>query len=93
MDVRTVTHIGKESNRLEEGQAGAPARDDALNKYDDSEELVIRTVTLPRLRALGVREVARRTGHRLGAVHAVLSGRSIARPAARERYTRAAAGA
>jgi hypothetical protein len=89
---RTVTHIGKEANSLEESQAGLIAHQrEVLNAYDDTEELVFRNVVLPALRTLGVREVARRTGHSLGAVHAVLSGKSTPRATARARYASAAA--
>jgi len=38
--VRTITHIGKEANQLEDVQAGLHARqDDVLNAYDDTEQL------------------------------------------------------
>jgi len=83
---RTITHIGKEANQLEDVQAGIHARqDDVLNAYDDTEQLRFEAA-LPQLRDLGPREVARRTGHSLGAVHAVLMGTSRPRPAARLRY-------
>ena len=37
---RTITHIGKEANQLEDVQAGLHARqDDVLNAYDDTEQL------------------------------------------------------
>ena len=81
---RTITHIGKEANQLEDVQSGLHARqDDVLNAYDDTEELRFEAA-LPQLRELGPREVARRTGHSIGAVHAVLVGTS--RPRARGRY-------
>src|SRR5664280_1482293 len=45
---------------------------------------------LPILRKLGVREVARRTGHSTGAVHAVLQGDATPRTIALDRYCRVA---
>jgi len=86
---RTITHIGKEANQLEDVQAGLHARqDDVLNAYDDTEQLRFEAA-LPRLRELGPREIARRTGHSLGAIHAVLADKSQPRQAARARYIRA----
>ena len=86
----TITHIGKEANSLDEAQAGLHTRqDDILNTYDDTEQIRFEQA-LPRLRELGPREVARRTGHSVGAVHAVLAGRSQPRPDARTRYISAA---
>lgn len=81
-----MTHIGKESNRLDEQQTGVLAHDEALNAYDNTEEIAFRTVVLPTLRALGVREVARRTGLSLAGVHAVLSRGATPRQAARNLY-------
>jgi len=86
----TITHIGKEANNLDTVQAGLHAnQDDVLNTYDDTGQQRFENA-LPQLRALGPREVARRTGHSIGAVHAVLAGRSQPRPAARTRYINAA---
>lgn len=82
---------GKEAKSLEDVQVGLyNHQDDVLNTYDDTDQLRFETA-LPELRALGPREVARRTGHSLGSVHAVLAGRSQPRPAARARYIQAAA--
>jgi hypothetical protein len=89
--VRTINHIGKEANRLEEAQAGLLQRtNEVLSVYDDGDLIALRDWALPILRKLGVREVARRTGHSLGAVHAVLQRRAIPRPAALRRYLDAA---
>ena len=84
---RTVSHVGKEANQLEAAQRGLiDAR--ALTDAYDKQRRHFENATLPVLRALGVREVARRTGHSLGAVSAVLAQHSYPRPAARERYQR-----
>jgi len=86
VSARTITHIGKEANQLEDVQAGLHARqDDVLSAYDDTQRLRFEAA-LPQLRELGPREVARRTGHSLGAVHAVLAGKSQPRSAARDHY-------
>jgi hypothetical protein len=87
---RTTTHIGKEANHLEETRSGlASLQHEAVNAYDDTELLQFADVVVPRLRDLPVREVARRTGYSPAAVHAVMRGRSIPRPAARDQYRRA----
>lgn len=57
-----------------------------LNSYDDLDQLALQEWALPILRELGVREVARRTGHSLGAVHAVLAETASPRPEAAHRY-------
>ena len=68
---RTIVHIGKEANRLEEAQAGLLQRIEeslALRRFD------------PRTAGVGAPDPAqtrrprgrKRTGHSLGAVHAVL---------------------
>ena len=41
---------------------------------DEGDQLIFDAEVLPALRKLGVREVARRTGLSVGAVHAVLAG-------------------
>jgi hypothetical protein len=48
--------------------------------------LHIQQIVLPRLRQLGVREVAGRTGLSLVAVSAVLAGEAEARASSRARY-------
>ncbi len=84
---RTIVHIGKEANRLEEAQAGLLQRfEEILSAYDDVDPVALREWALPILRKLGVREVARRTGHSLGAAHAVLAGRSTPGEAALRTY-------
>lgn len=82
-----VTHIGKESNRLEDAQAGLLDNENqTLNRYDDANLSILRDLAVPILRDLGVRETARRTRHGLGAVSEVLNGRSTPRPKALRRY-------
>lgn len=75
----SITHIGKETNRLEDVHAGLvqdPA--EVMSHYDDSLYERFRLHALPTLNRLGVRETARRTGHSLGAVSAALN--ATARP-------------
>ena len=75
--VRSISHIGKEANQLEDVQTQLIAeQDEILNQYDDPDQHYYQTVALPILRQLGPREVARRTGHSLGAVHAALAGKT-----------------
>jgi hypothetical protein len=89
--IQTITHIGKESNRLEDRQAGLlDGVDEFLNHYDDFYTSVFGPMVVPILRGLGVRETARRTGHSVGAVSAALSGRSRPRAAQLQRYVDAA---
>ncbi len=84
---RTITHIGKETNRLEEAQAGLLQRsDEIISAYDDANEVALRGWALPILRKLGVREVSRQTGHSLGAVHTILRGGAKPRSDALARY-------
>ena len=80
-------HIGKESNRLEEAQAGLlDDTDEPLNRYDQHDLIVFRELAIPILRHLGVRETARRTNLGFGSVSATLSGRSVPRHNAIARY-------
>jgi hypothetical protein len=86
VDVRAVAHIGKEANRLDEVQAGlVQGSEEFINAYDDVDYRVFQDWALPSLRQLGAREIARRTGHSVGAVHGVLRG-AIPRPEALHRY-------
>jgi hypothetical protein len=79
---RAIAHIGKEANRLEEAQAGLCQRaDEVACTYDDVDLLALRDWGLPLLRNLGVREVARRTGHSVAGVHGVFTGASPRRAA------------
>jgi hypothetical protein len=80
--LKTVTHIGKESNRLEDVQAGlVEGIEEAITEYDDLYRRVFTPLVVPLLRQVGVRATARKTGVSLGAVSAALSGRSRPRSA------------
>lgn len=84
---RTIAHIGKEANRLEEAHAGLiQNQSEVLGRYDDPDQQAFKDWALPVLQSLGPREVGRRTGHSLGAVHAALSGKSAPRREALRRY-------
>jgi hypothetical protein len=88
-----VRHIGKESNRLEEAQAGLlDDTDEPLDRYDQQDLTVFRELAIPILRHLGIRETARRAGLGLGSVSAALSGRSVPRATAISRYLAVASG-
>jgi hypothetical protein len=89
---RTVTHIGKKANRLEEAQAGLIQQGaEIVASYGNPDQDAVGGWTLPVPRAIGVREVARRTGHSVGAVQAVLAGDPMPRRAALSRYLSLAA--
>lgn len=83
---RTISHIGKESNRLEDAHAGLIEDvDEVVNTYDGYFDRVFEPLVLPVLRELGVRETARRTGHSVAAVSRVLTTkRAPARPHRRQ---------
>lgn len=89
--MRTVTHVGKEANSLEDLQAGL-VQDvgDVLNEYDDLYSRVFVPLVLPVLPRLGVRETARRTGTSPAAVSRALSGRSRPRSEQVDRYVKTA---
>src|SRR5437870_4484518 len=75
--MRTIAHIGKESNRLEDVQVGlVEDLAEVLGEYNDFYTGVFVPLVLPVPRQLGVRETARRTRHSVVAVSAALSGRS-----------------
>jgi hypothetical protein len=83
----SITHIGKETNRLDDIQAGLVTDpDEAVARFDDTLYERFRLHALPKLREVGVRETARRTGHSLGAVSAALSGKSRPRHSQLYRY-------
>ena len=74
------------------GHRGGPGRGlgEVQSEYDDYYSREFVPLVLPKLRRLGVREVARRTGHSLGVVSAALAGKSRPRPNALHRYAKAA---
>ena len=82
-----IVPIGKESNRLEDLQAGLiDDTDQPLNRYGPRDLIVLRELAIPILRHLGVRETARQTGLGVGTVSAALNGSSTPRPKALRRY-------
>lgn len=77
--IGSVTHIGKEANRLEDVEAGLiHDREEITTEYGDSKR-ELRTVLLPALRAIGVREVARRTGLARSSIRRILHRGQIPR--------------
>jgi hypothetical protein len=81
--VEGVRHVGKESNRLEDVQAGQMQDvDEVTSSYDDYYTAVFLPIVVPKLRQLGIRETSRRTRISVGAVSAALAGK--ARPHARQ---------
>lgn len=82
-----LTHVGKESNRLEDLQNGLiEDPTEVANDYDDFYTAVFKPLVVPLLSALGVRETGRRTGQSIGAVSAVLRGRARPRSASVAAY-------
>jgi hypothetical protein len=85
--MRTIAHIGKESNRLEDIEVGlVEDLAEVQSEYDDYYQRVFVPLVLPVLQKLGVRETARRSGHSLGAVSAALARRSKPRRSSLESY-------
>lgn len=75
------SHIGKESNRLEDVQVGLVQDvDDVITEYGISSRNFFMQYAVPVLREIGVREVARRIGASPSAVSAALGGRAVPRP-------------
>lgn len=90
--LRTLTHVGKESNSLEDAQTGlVEDLGEVVNEYDSYYSRVFVPYVIPVLLELGVRETARRTGHSVGAVSGVVRGTSRPRTAQSRRYLEAAA--
>jgi hypothetical protein len=82
-----IRHIGKESNRLEDVEAGLLQDvDEIANSYDDFYATVFLPSVVPRLRQLGIRETSRRTGISGDPVSAALSGKAKPRPRQLMRY-------
>jgi hypothetical protein len=90
--VRTITHIGKESNQLEDIEVGlVEDLEEVQSEYDDYYTQIFVPLVLPALKELGVRETARRTGLAVGAVSAVMSEKSRPRTRSMEAYEEVAA--
>lgn len=80
--MRTIAHIGKESNQLEDIEVGlVEDLEEVQSEYGDYYSRVFIPLVVPVLRMLGVRATARRTGFAVGAVSAALGGK--ARPRVR----------
>jgi hypothetical protein len=78
----TLSHIGKESNQLEDVQARlVEGLDEVVNEYDDFYARVFLPLALPTLQHLGVRETARRAGLAPATVSVALRQGSRPRPA------------
>lgn len=87
MHAKTLTHIGKEANQLEDTLTGlVQDQDETLNDYGQDNDLARLREALPLLRELGPREVARRTGLSVSAVQAVLANKARPRAAGLARY-------
>jgi predicted nucleic acid-binding Zn ribbon protein len=69
-----VTFIGKESNHLEEAQAGIMGRDEILNEYPDPERDPWQQLVLPAIDLLGASVVAQRAGVDRRTVERALQG-------------------
>jgi hypothetical protein len=77
----TLSHIGKESNQLEDVQAGmVEGLDEVVNEYDDFYTRVFTPLALPVLQRLGVRETARRADLAPATVSVALRQGSRPRP-------------
>jgi hypothetical protein len=90
--MRTIAHIGKESNQLEDIEVGlVEDLEKVQSEYDNHYTRAFVPLVLPMLRRLAVRETARRTGLSVGGVSAVLSGAAKPRNTTMKKYERAAA--
>ncbi len=86
-----VTMIGKESNHLEEAQAGMMGRDEILNEYPDPERDPWQQLVLPAIERLGAPIVAGRAGVDRRTVQRALRG-TMPRPNSRRRIVAAVKG-
>jgi hypothetical protein len=87
-----VVHVGKESNRIEEVEGGLIGdTDEVLVRLDDPAG-EWEHVWLPRLRAIGVRELARRTGISARTLRSNLNSGRLPHPRARAALIAAARG-
>lgn len=83
-----VTLIGKESNHLEEAQAGLKERGDILNEYPDPERDPWQRLVIPAIKQLGPAEVARAAGVNRRTVERLVQG-TPPRPDTRQRVIEA----
>jgi hypothetical protein len=86
----TVTHIGKEANRLEEAQAGLiQSTDEILGAYDESNQVALGEWALPTRGCSGARgRPAYRAQRRGGPLR--LSGETLPRATGLKQYIRVA---
>ena len=86
--VRTITHVGKEANQLEDTLTGLVAnQNERLNNYEDPERTYFRDQVVPHLlERYGVRGTARRLNLSVATVHAVLKNGAYPRAASRRKY-------
>ncbi|MDP9370918.1 MAG: helix-turn-helix domain-containing protein [Chloroflexota bacterium] len=88
----SITHVGKESNRLEDVQAGLVHDPEKVyTEYTDPRRNPWQTLVLPVLQRMTRVELAARTGLSRSALTAIRSGRAIPRAKTRDKLTRAAA--
>jgi hypothetical protein len=88
----TLSHIGKESNQLEDVQAGlVEGLDEVVSQYDDFYGRVFAPLALPVLQRLGVRETARRADLAPATVSVALRQGSRPRPSHVQRLVAVAA--
>lgn len=87
--VGTITLIGKESNRLEEREAGELTREEVdqwLTTYEDDDEWY--RILVPRLRELGAEHVATSTRMSERRVRDIISGKALPHQAHRNLLNR-----
>jgi hypothetical protein len=88
-----LTHVGKESNRLEEVEAGlVHDPDEVYTAYLDPEQGPWQTLVVPVLRRMPRSLITKRTGLARSSITAIRNGHTIPHPQTREALTRAATG-
>ena len=86
-----VTHVGKESNRLEEVEAGVVHDPEEIyTEYADPSHGPWMTLILPVLKHIPARRLHEQTGVSLSQVKAIRNGHAVPRPKAREALIRLA---
>jgi hypothetical protein len=93
VQARTITHIGKEANLLEEIQAGLVGDEEqVLAEYIDVRRDPWTRLVLPVLREFSLRFVAGKTGLGVATIHELVAGRAKPQAASRARLTAFAVG-
>lgn len=86
-----LRYVGKESNKLEEMDAGLVHDwDEVRNIYNDPEDAVWETEILPRLKEIPAKELAKAAGISVRAVKAIRNGHAVPQPKTRAALGRAA---